>query len=337
MDKGIKHRRKWFVAGAICIVVALVALFMGLLAHYFYPSRGEEPLKVVIEQGESASQIADKLHESEVITSATIFRFLSWLQGRQGDFKPGTYVFNSGMHYGEVFAMLEAGPGLQVRVTIPEGLTVEQTAAKVAQAMAFSEEEFMAAATSGDYAINIIPESNRQNLEGFLFPKTYDFQVDAPASEVIKVLLNQFEAETSDVDWIKAEELGITPYQVVVAASIIEREVVLSEERPLVAAVIFNRLRADMLLQMCATVQYALPEWKEVLTYEDLQTPSPYNTYLHKGLPPAPICSPSLASIRAVLDPAAADYLYYVATGDGGHFFTADYNEFLRVKEEVQK
>ena len=130
--------------------------------------------------------------------------------------------------------------------------------------------------------------------------------------------------------------MGLNPYQVLVVASLIEREVVLDAERPMVAAVIYNRLRKDMLLQIDATVQYALPEWKEALTYEDLKVPSPYNTYLHKGLPPTPICSPGLASIMAALEPAEVDHLFYVATGDGGHFFTADYDEFLRVKEEVQ-
>jgi UPF0755 protein len=336
MGEGDKERKKWIFIGAICVAVVLLILLISLFFHYFYPSRGEEPVRVVIEEGDSASQIAAKLHDNGVITSATIFRFLSWVQGRQGDFKPGSYVFYSGMHYGEVFALLEEGPNYQVRVTIPEGLTVEQTAARLAQTISFSEDDFMAAAASGDYNVELIPAENQNNLEGFLFPKTYDFQADAPAGEVIKVLLRQFDAEISGLDWARAGELGVTPYQAVIAASLIEREAVLAEERPLVAAVIYNRLRANMPLQIDATVQYALPKWKDVLTYEDLETPSPYNTYLHKGLPPAPICSPGLASIGASLNPAQVDYLYYVATGDGGHFFTADYNEFLRVKEEVQ-
>jgi len=336
MNDGGKDRRKWIIAGVICGVTLLLVLFIILVAHFFYPSRGEEPVSVVIEEGDSASQIASKLADGKVITSATIFRFLSWIQGREDDFKAGSYMFYPGMHYGEVFAMLEEGPENIVRVTIPEGLTVEQTASRLAQVMAFSEEEFMVAAESGDYGVEIIPAENQSNLEGVLFPKTYDFQTDTPARQVIEVLLRQFDVETAGLDWGKAQELGLTPYQIVIAASIIEREVVLAEERPLVAAVIFNRLRAGMMLQMCATVQYCLPEWKDVLTLEDLETSSPYNTYLHKGLPPAPICSPGLASIQAVLNPAQVDYLYYVATGDGGHFFTSDYDEFLRVKESVQ-
>lgn len=336
MSGGGKDRRRWIIVGIICGLVVIIVLFISLFVHYFYPTRGDEPVHVHIGEGETASQIADKLHQNGVITSATLFRLLSWLQGKQGDFKPGSYIFYTGMHYGEVFAMLEEGPNHRIRLTIPEGLTVEQTAAKVSQNMAVSEEEFLAAASRGDYGVDLIPPENQDNLEGFLFPKTYELEAGAPAEQVVEVLLTQFDAETANLDWGKASELGITPYGAVIVASLIEREAVLAEERALVAAVIYNRLRQDMLLQIDATVQYALPEWKDVLTYDDLKTPSPYNTYLHKGLPPAPICSPGLASIEAALSPADVDYLYYVATGDGGHFFTADYEEFLRVKDEVQ-
>ena len=325
-----------FTIAAICGFLVLAILFIVLFLHYFYPTRGNEPVSVVIEEGESASQIAAKLHDKGVVTSATLFRFLVWLQGREGDFKPGYYVFYTGMHYGEVFAMLEAGPDYEVRLTIPEGLTVEQTADRVAGAVAISAADFTAAAMSGDYGVDIIPAENQGNLEGFLFPKTYELTAEVTAREIVQMLLNQFSMETSGLDWSQADRLGVTPYQAVIIASLIEREAVLDDERPLVAAVVYNRLGLDMPLQIDATVQYALPEWKDVLTYEDLETPSPYNTYLNKGLPPAPICSPGLASIRAALNPADVDYLYYVATGDGGHFFTADYNEFLRVKEEVQ-
>ncbi|MDI6831889.1 MAG: endolytic transglycosylase MltG [Actinomycetota bacterium] len=317
--------------------MAALAILAGLLAdHYFFPTRGDTPVKITVEEGDTAARIAEKLHQEKVVTSATIFRLLAWMQGRQARFKPGRYTFFTGMRYGDVFAMLEAGPQYQVRLTIPEGLTVDQTAARVAEALGVSAEDFLRAAAEGGFEVPLLPPENEDNLEGFLFPKTYDLAADTSPREVIESLLAQFRAETAGLDWDRARELGITPYQAVIVASLIEREVVLDAERPLVAAVVYNRLRRDMPLQIDATVQYALPQWKEVLTYEDLKVNSPYNTYLHKGLPPAPICSPGLSSIKAALDPAGVDYLYYVATGDGGHFFTADYDEFLRVKEEVQ-
>jgi UPF0755 protein len=320
----------------IALLVAVFALFLVLFLHYFYPERGTEPVRVMIEEGDSTSLIADKLYHNGVITSASIFRFMAWLQGRQGRLKAGHYVLTTGMHYGEVFSLLEAGPNYEDRLVIPEGLTVSATAERVAESTGVSEKEFLEAASSGDYGVEMIPAANRDNLEGFLFPKTYDVPADFTAREIVEVLLNQFEKEVASLDWTRAEKLGVTPYQVITIASMIEKEAVLDEERPLVAAVIYNRLRKNMLLQIDATVQYALPQWKEKLTYEDLKVPSPYNTYLNKGVPPAPICSPGLASIEAALSPAEVDYLYYVASGGGRHFFTSNYEEFLRVKKEVQ-
>lgn len=318
-------------------LLALVGLFIGLVMHYFYPTRGSEAVVVTIREGENTAQIGAELHARGVVTSATLFRFLAWLEGKQGRFKAGRYVFNTGMHYGEVFAMLEDGPDFEARLIIPEGLTVRQTAERVSAVTEVSVEEFEAAAASGDHAVAFIPPDRQSDLEGFLFPKTYDIARGTPARAIVDMLLRQFAAEVGGLDWSRAETLGVTPYGVMIVASLIEREAVLEEERPLVAAVIYNRLDRGMLLQIDASVQYALPEWKEVLTYADLKTPSPYNTYLHAGLPPGPICSPGLASIKAALDPAPTDHLYYVATGNGGHFFTSDYDEFLRAKEEAQR
>jgi UPF0755 protein len=328
------HRAKLIVIACLLILVVICA---GLFFHFFYPSRGMEPVKVVIEEGDSTAVIAEKLRESEVITSELLFRLLAWLQGRQGKFKPGFYSLNTGMHYGEVFSILEEGPNMQARLTIPEGLTVHETAEKVARVTPISVEDFCEAASLGDYDVAHIPDANQDDLEGFLFPKTYDIEVQVGARYIVEMLLDQFNRETEDLVWSQAEQLGISDYEAVIVASLIEREAAVDDERSLVAAVIYNRLKTDMLLQIDATVQYALPQWKESLTYEDLRIPSSYNTYLNKGLPPTPICSPGLASIKAALNPAQVDYLYYVATGDGRHFFTSDYDEFLRVKEEVQR
>ncbi len=333
--RAARRRRRYAVAAALLAVLFVLGVL--LYRHYFLPTRGETPVRVVIAEGASASSIGHKLHAEGVVTSATLFRILAWLQGKQGRFRAGHYLLYPGMRYGEVFSILEKGPNYQVRLTIPEGLTVRQTAELAARATGMEAREFLEAAAAGDYEVDILPAEQRTNLEGLLFPKTYDLPADITPRQLVEVLLRQFRAETAGLDWSRAEKLGVTPYQVIIIASLIEREAALDAERPLVAAVIYNRLRRDMLLQIDATVQYALPEWKAVLTYEDLKTPSPYNTYLHKGLPPAPICSPGLASIKAALEPADVDYLYYVATGNGGHFFTADYQEFLRVKEEVQR
>ena len=330
-------KRFYVIVTALVLLVILLAVLLPLFFHYFYPSRGDTPVYVHVEEGESVSSIAAKLQSQGIITSATIFRMLAWLGSREGKITAGDYMLFTGMHYGEVFNTLERGAQVAARVTIPEGLTVKQTALRVANTGTMTAEEFLAAAGEGGYGLSVLPAGQENNLEGFLFPKTYDIYEGMVARDVVSMLVTQFQGETAGLDFGGAQLQGLSPYQVIVAASIIEREVVVPEERPLVAAVIYNRLKKNMRLQMCSTVQYLLPEQKDILTYEDLETKSPYNTYQNAGLPPAPICSPGLASIEAVLHPAPVDYLYFVATGEGNrHFFTADYNEFLRAKQQAQ-
>ena len=225
------------------------------------------------------------------------------------------------------------------KITIPEGLTLVQTGQKVAEATERSipEREFEAASRKGGYDYGFLTGTNG-NLEGYLFPKTYEVNSRASARSVVQMLLKQFQVETEKLEWSRAQSLGVTPYQVVIIASLIEREAKLPVDRPLIASVIYNRLRNNMYLGIDATVQYALGQWKPVLTNKDLEVDSPYNTYKKKGLPPAPICSPGFESIRAALYPASTDYIYYILTGvDGKHSFTADYQQFIRWKEERSK
>ncbi len=310
-----------------------------IFRHYFYPKPGAE-VTVQVEQGDSTSLIAQKLHDAGVVTSALLFRTLAWMEGRGKNFQAGNYRFHVGMHYGEVFALLEVGPQAAARVTVPEGFSLKQITERVGQDTFISQDAFLAAAKSGVFKSDYLT-AGRANLEGFLFPKTYDLRAGDDAASLIQQMLDQFDKEAAGLDWSQASRLGLSKYQVVTAASLIEREARLDNERPLIAAVIYNRLKANMMLQIDATVQYALaqqpgqPAWKQNITYDDLKVESPYNTYLHFGLPPAPICNPGLASLDAALHPAQVDYLYYVATGtDGSHFFTNNYDEFLRVKNQ---
>jgi uncharacterized YceG family protein len=154
------------------------------------------------------------------------------------------------------------------------------------------------------------------------------------ATQLIGAQLAAFAQKTASLPWEKAEELGVTPYEIVIIASLIEKEVNIPEERSLVAAVIYNRLEQDMTLGIDATVRYALDKWTEKLTSEDLDIDSPYNTRVVKGLPPTPIASPGVAALEAALEPADVDYLYYVLEDtEGNHFFTDSYEEFLAAKE----
>lgn len=222
------------------------------------------------------------------------------------------------------------------KVTIPEGYTNKQTAEKVEKDSQgiITADEFEKAVADGVYSYSFL-EGTGGNLEGFLFPKQYDITEQVSSYNLVNKMLSQFGEETSGLEWSKAAANGVTEYQVIIIASIVEKEAKVPEDRPVIASVIYNRLRAGMKLQLCSTVQYALGEWKPSLSYSDLEVDSPYNTYKVSGLPPAPICNPGFESISASLNPSSTDYLYFILTSsDGHHSFTSDYDQFLKWKNE---
>jgi UPF0755 protein len=224
-------------------------------------------------------------------------------------------------------------------VTLPEGLTNKETAGRFDTATrgSINTVEFERALKARGFDYSFL-NGTGGNLEGFLFPNTYDVTSQTSAHAAIDVLLKEFEKKTDDLEWSRAASRGVTPYQIVIIASIIEKEVKYSQERPVVASVIYNRLKKNMKLGMCSTVIYALGQWKPKLSNKDLEVDSPYNTYRISGLPPAPICNPGFESIRAALYPANTDYVYFLVTSSDGHqSFTADYKQFEAWKAQQNK
>jgi UPF0755 protein len=298
-------------------------------------STGRE-VAVVIEPGSSGWSIGAKLETAGVIEAAWLFRLYARVKGTAKNLRAGEYVFRTNMSYGAVVAILEKGPAIEfTRLTLPEGKTVSETARILARA-GFTAEEFLAEATSGTHTTKYLP-SGSKNLEGFLFPKTYDFKEGTTAGQAVDILLTQFARETAALDWARASALGVTPYQIVTIASMIEREARVPQDRAKVARVIYNRLARGMRLQIDATVQYAIfldtGSYKNPLLIEDYGYSSRYNTYQIDGLPPAPISSPGRASIEAALNPADGKWLYYVLINDKGeHGFAETYDEFVRLK-----
>ncbi|MDR2715210.1 MAG: endolytic transglycosylase MltG, partial [Coriobacteriaceae bacterium] len=253
--------------------------------------------------------------------------------GVDADMKPGIYVFKGGMSLDQVIGVLRIGPEASYETfTVPEGFTVAQTAARVEEATKgrISAEDFIAAASDArayEADFPFVVGAYNTWLEGFLFPKPYPIRGSATADSIIRTMLTQYQTETATLDYAFAEGHGLSRYQILVMASLIEREATLEDERPLVASVIHNRLTEGMLLQIDAAVAYAVGVVE--ITPKDLEIDSPYNTYLNLGLPPGPICSPGLASLQAATAPAATNYFYYVAKheGDGGHFFSENYEQ----------
>ncbi len=348
-------KRRWLVVVKWLLVAGLVvgSMVMGVLGMKVLAGKvgdliGSEETTVVagvaveieVLPGASARQIGDLLVEAGVITSAGEFDRYVRDTGVSNRLQAGAYELTTGMSIAEVTAILTEGPdsGDVYRITVIEGLTVQQTLQSIARHTDFTVLELEAVLLGGDVSSELLqgPVVALADWEGLLFPDTYEFAADATADEVLGTLAATAERRVGSIDWSTLEERGLTPYDGLIIASLIEREALLDEERPIIASVIVNRLDIGMLLQIDATVLYAIGGGTEV-TLEDLEVDSPYNTYKNPGLPPTPIAGVRLASLAAAAAPAETDYIFYVLTGeDGSHSFTNDFDEFLRLQEQAR-
>ena len=296
-------------------------------------------VSVPIEPGTSAAGIANRLEQRGVLTSARVFRVYLKVRGEGSDFQAGEYELQEHMAMGAVVHALKAGPKIRFyKLTVPEGLTLVDIADRVGKIPGRDRTKFLDAARSGAVRSRFQP-SGVKTMEGLLFPDTYLVTEKEDEAAILGRLRDRFDQVASDLNLgDRPLPAGMTPYQVIVAASLVEAEAKVPEDRPLIAAVIANRLRLGMKLQIDATVLYALGEHKTRVLYSDLEVNSPYNTYKVDGLPPTPIAAPGKASLQAVLDPAKEDYLYYVLFDKNGkHAFASTAAEFERLKAEAQR
>ena len=316
-----------------------LAVFVSVLLilpawFYFLDGFPAETKIVELSQGLGLAAIAEKLEAEGVIRKAELLLLPAFLSGTQGKLKHGEYVFSAGEAPYCVHRKLRRGEVSLRKVTFPEGITLEQMAGILETSQIVSREEFLALAKSGEYSAEKLG-TDVSNLEGFLFPDTYFFARGCSAEKVIETMLGRF--------WEACATLGITNTQsdikeIVTIASLIEKETALALERPLVSAVIRNRLRKGMRLEFDPTVIYALGEkFDGNIRKKDLKFPSPYNTYVVSGLPPGPITAPGLDSIRAALEPADVDYLYFVANKDGAHVFSSKYGDHVNAVNMLLK
>lgn len=301
-----------------------------------------QTVQVEVAEGSGASAIADQLLEAGVIGSASDFTKAVKSMDAGFDLKPGTYEFTGGMSVEDVVNLLVSGPNVFADgLTIPEGYTLEQIAQAVEKFTdgRISAAQFTAAASDASAYAGEFPflaDAGDASLEGFLFPKTYEVADDATAESLITQMLRQFEAETASLDWSYPESIGLSRYDAVKLASIVEKESSGDEQiRAQVASVFYNRLTTDGdptygMLQSDATTAY---EVGHDPTPEDVETPSEYNTYTNKGLTPTPICSPGIDCLQAVCNPAQTDYyfFYFEADDDGEmqYYFTETYDEHM--------
>ena len=286
---------------------------------------------VHIPESMGVAEIGALLSSKGFVRSPVAFRIRTLLSGQEGRLQSGYYEVSSDMALPEVIRLLAQGRRAVRNVTLPEGLTRARLAEIIGTELFVDGEAFESAASAEavEEALRVQLPSAVTSAEGYLFPETYRFELGTAPQVAVKRMLKEFRQRFLQPLWEPTppgERWG-TLHEVVTLASLVEAEARVDRERALIAGVLRHRLEQGIKLQCDATVQYALPARKARLTYEDLKVESPYNTYLYKGLPPGPICSPGLASLQAALRPTPTAYLYYVARGDGTHVFSRSYRE----------
>ncbi len=329
-------RPRW---GRLLALGALIAVIAGLgwfAISLFQPLKGdgEGEVGVVIPTGASLGEIADLLEREGVVSSASFFQLRARLAGRSDQLKPGRYRLARDMSYVAVLDELEQGlPPDVVQVTIPEGRSRREIAPLVKRLRGN-----YIRATRRSPALNPreYGAKGARSLEGFLFPATYELKKGQSVRRLVRHQLDAFERNFDTVNLRYARRRNLTPYDVLIIASLVEREAAIAKERPIIASVIYNRLKNDIRLDIDATVRFVTGNWTKPLRVSELQNPSPYNTRVHAGLPPGPIGNPGLASIKAAARPAKTDYLFYVAAvcGNGKHRFAATDAEFQRYVDQ---
>jgi UPF0755 protein len=278
----------------------------------------------------STQAIGELLYAKGLIRNALMFRAVSRLEGADGRLQAGEYNFSKAMTVREMIGKLVRGETAFKQFTVPEGFTIDQIAGlleekKLAPAARFKS--YAAGYAPYDY---ISPAANvKYKAEGFLFPDTYRVAAGTSPEQIVRMMGDQFDKQFTPAMRQRAAELGLTVREVIILASLVEREARVAKERPVIAGVFLARLKMEMPLQSCATIQYILGYPKPELTVADTEIPSPYNTYQNMGLPPGPIASPGMAAIQAVLNPVDTGYLYFVANKDGSHIFSRTYDEHL--------
>lgn len=330
--EGVYHLNKKKLVIIFSISVVVIIAFLIILQ--ILPSRHPNSFKVTISKGDTLHDVGLKLEEHAIIKSNTFFELYGKMKGYDRQIKTGTHIFEKPLTYQNIYkTLIESSREKGLAITIPEGFNVEQIADALAEKGITDKKQFLALAKTGE-ALNHpllekIPNdaAKTYRLEGYLFPETYYFKKGSKPEDVIARMLDQFSATLNKFDEKEIGKLN----ELITIASLVEEEARVDKERPIIAGVIMNRLKKGMKLQIDATVQYALGKTKERLLYKDLEIESPYNTYLHKGLPPGPIASPGLSSLQAVVKPAKHDYFYYVVkdNGTGEHYFAKTYEEHL--------
>ena len=353
MAKRKKKKSKGMLVYLVYLILAIIVCIIIFKAFNFAFSAGKnitgstsdntqqeeigEDIKVTIPEGASTKEIAEILYENDLIDSVVMFRLSSKMGDYDGKYRQGDYLIAKGTEDEAIMKILQSGVVYAdaVKVTLPEGYTAKQIANTLEEAGIVTSTEFLDEMNNGTFDYEFLKDiPARDNyLEGYLFPATYEIKAGATAHDIIVQFLDRFEITYNNV--LKGKDTEYTIDEIVTVASMIESEIQLDNERVVAAGVIYNRLKADMPLQIDSTVQYALSTRNEVVTTTDIEVESPYNTYKYKGLPLGPISNPGEAALEAAANPDENKFIYYVVKerGSGEHVFAETYDEFLKAKQ----
>lgn len=328
------------LGGGVVISVTLILIVVaGFLWNLNPPQFGTKQNGIFkIRYGSSLREVSRDLKSEGYIRNRLVYEWYVRLHPRGRMAKAGWYRLSPGMSVSQIVKILQRGTPQEISLTVPEGLTVKEIAALLGEKGLVNPQSFLARLQDRQFLTGILGDMAPTTLdnnfpEGYLFPDTYNLVLPVTEKEIITVMLNRFRE-------VFHQNFGtLSPAkrrQILIVASLVEKEAKHDVERPIIAAVFYNRLRIGYPLQSCATVQYALGTRKKRLYDKDLQVNSTFNTYLHYGLPPGPIANPGLASLKAAADPAQVGYLYFVAKPDGSHVFSRTYREHLNAQHGIE-
>ena len=344
-------------------VILLISLICGVISYRYavasVTANKDEPLVVAegkgvsveIPLGSGTRSIADILKEKGVIDHPWLFKLISKINGFDNTYQSGEHEISVEWSYTDIMRALSDKASVpSAKVTIPEGFTYVDIAKRLEEKKVVKKSDLDKAMQEENFDYKFlenVPKNREFRLQGYLFPETYFFNVNSKPTEVAKKMLDQFNKVFTEEQYDRAKELNMSVDDIITLASLVEREAKISDERPQIAGVFYNRLKSKdsslRKLQSCASIQYIFymknGEVKEHILTEDTKVEDPYNTYIHEGLPPGPICSPGEDSINAVLYPEKHSYLYFVAKDDGTneHYFSKTYKEHLNAQAKAQK
>lgn len=324
------------------LIVLNILLYAFIFYQIFYSKyywEGNNEKKIIVEQGKNLDEIISLLRQNDVISNSFLFKAAVKLSGKQDQILSKSYLFKSGISNMQLIDMLtDKNLSQFIKFTIPEGYNIRQIGRLLEKKLSKSKDKFYKE-TENDSLINILGLKGKiKNLEGFLYPDTYEIEPSISERKIVFILFNEFRKKIIYSNLIESEtgKKDSSLLSVITLASIVQGETNIKEEMPVIAGVYKNRLVKDMKLEADPTIQYFIPDGPKRLLFSDLKIDSPYNTYLNKGLPPGPINNPGIDAVKAALNPENHNYIFFVATGEGGHKFSENYQQHQTAVKEYK-